>query len=79
MGISMICAGYPEASCLRSSDGSIRLEATSCPGGIAIVKGKTPRPANKIGSIIGQAVRNSKIRSFYKIKVYNLIKLKGKT
>ena len=79
MGISMVCAGYPEASCLRSSDGSICLEATSCPGDIAIVKGKTPRPANIIGSIIWQAVRNSKIRSFYKIKDYGSTKLKGET
>lgn len=63
MGISMVFAGYCEASCLRSSDGSICLEASSCPGGIAPVKGKNPRPANKIGSIIGQTVRNSKTKA----------------
>ena len=53
MGMSIVCAGYREASCLRSREGSICCEASSCPGGIAQVKGKTPRPANKTGSIIG--------------------------
>ena len=63
MGVLMIWAGYPEASCLRSSEGSTGLEASSCPGDIAQVKGKTPRPANNVGSIIWQARRNSKMEA----------------
>lgn len=62
MGISIVCAGYPEALCLRSSEGSICLEASSCPGGIAQVKGQATKPANRTGSIIVQAVRSSKMR-----------------
>lgn len=82
MRMSIVWAGYVELSCLRLSKGSICLEASNWPGGIAQVKCKTQRLANKIGSIIGQAVKSSKnrieirITSMYKIKkVYRLIYL----
>lgn len=63
MGVLMIWAGYPEASCLRSSEGSIGLVASSCFGDIAQINGKTPRPASNVGSIIWQARRNSKMKA----------------
>ena len=48
MGMSMVCAGYVESSCLGCSDCPAFREASSCPGGIATAKGKANRPAKKM-------------------------------